>query len=369
MRKGSLLTMMVVCYVIGCIYFKDHFYRQTFYHGLSLSYLNAYQASLKICRQNKLDELENRDAAQVILQRQIFAQNFYLWPWDCWRKHDISDRVEAIPDIKGEATTNRSLAVESQSDLLSPTTSFDDNDHLLKETVFQIEFMNRSVTLPSLLIKELKMIDMENEVEVRQHLHNFLASQVGEPFLEQETYRNYHSVYQGVVRVEPGTLGGIRMNKRVIDQIINDLRQGLSFSRIMIWVGSLAEAWPDRVEVDLKYQMMTIFKGHQIKLQVPIVSGGPHSLTVAGAYQVWAKESPARLSGYNPLNAMDYQQEVDYWIAFDNQGQGIHDAKWQMSFGGPTYIYQGSLGCINVPPSRMTEVYQLVDLGMPVFIF
>jgi len=32
-------------------------------------------------------------------------------------------------------------------------------------------------------------------------------------------------------------------------------------------------------------------------------------------------------------------------------------------------LSNGSLGCINTPPGTMAEVYQLVEVGMPVIIF
>ena len=80
-------------------------------------------------------------------------------------------------------------------------------------------------------------------------------------------------------------------------------------------------------------------------------------------------ESPSVLRGYNPHTDVDYEQPVQYWIAFDDQAQGIHDANWQGTFGGQAYLNSGSLGCVNTPPSVMGQVFELVYYGMPVIIF
>jgi len=112
-----------------------------------------------------------------------------------------------------------------------------------------------------------------------------------------------------------------------------------------------------------------VYKDGKQVLETPVVTGRPGTTTIPGAYASWNKESPSTLKGYNPHTQKEYQQPVDYWIPFDDTGQGIHDANWQASFGGEAYLSNGSLGCINTPPGTMAEVYQLVEVGMPVIIF
>ena len=123
------------------------------------------------------------------------------------------------------------------------------------------------------------------------------------------------------------------------------------------------------MEVDIVNQMMTIYIDGEIALQTAIVTGTPGTNTVPGAYQVWNMEEDSTLVGYNPRTEQDYEQPVDYWIAFDDNAQGIHDASWQPYFGGDAYLQRGSLGCINTPPGVMPEVFNLVYYGMPVIIF
>ena len=50
-------------------------------------------------------------------------------------------------------------------------------------------------------------------------------------------------------------------------------------------------------------------------------------------------------------------------------GCGFHDASWRSSFGGDIYKYDGSHGCINLPPSVAPTFYNYVRTGMPVVVF
>ncbi len=129
--------------------------------------------------------------------------------------------------------------------------------------------------------------------------------------------------------------------------------------------GSIGDTY---VEVDLTHQMMLIYIDGELVLDTPIVSGKIGANTIPGAYQVWEKLENTDLTGYDPTRNRNYVQPVDYWIAFDDQLQGIHDANWQPYFGGDAYLTGGSLGCINTPPSVMSTVYDLVSVGMPVLV-
>ncbi len=50
-------------------------------------------------------------------------------------------------------------------------------------------------------------------------------------------------------------------------------------------------------------------------------------------------------------------------------GVGLHDASWRSAFGGSIYQYNGSHGCINLPPQNAEKVFNLVDGSMPVIVY
>ena len=64
----------------------------------------------------------------------------------------------------------------------------------------------------------------------------------------------------------------------------------------------------------------------------------------------------------------EYETPVQYWMPF-NGGVGFHDASWQASFGGDVYTYNGSHGCINLPPDKAAELYEIIDTETPIVVF
>ena len=185
--------------------------------------------------------------------------------------------------------------------------------------------------------------------------------------------RQFNSTLQGTVTVQPGTLGWSIDREAESAQLAEDLKAGKDIERDPKIVGSGYGLGDDiggsYVEVDLANQHMFIYKDGQQVFDTAIVSGGPQSSTIPGAYAVWDKQTNAVLRGFNTVKGKEYASPVGYWMPFDTIGQGLHDAPWQPSFGGDAYLYRGSLGCINIAPSVMGQVFNLVDVGTPVIIF
>lgn len=66
-----------------------------------------------------------------------------------------------------------------------------------------------------------------------------------------------------------------------------------------------------------------------------------------------------------------YNAHVDYWMPFDTTyGVGLHDADWRSEFGGSIYRYDGSHGCVNLPPGFARRLYnnKYVTPGLPVIV-
>ena len=91
--------------------------------------------------------------------------------------------------------------------------------------------------------------------------------------------------------------------------------------------------------------------------------------TPTGVYQILYKDTDVDLKGQQLANGQySYISHVDYWMPFYG-GCGFHDASWRSSFGGSIYKYDGSHGCINLPPSILPTFYSYVEKGMPVVVF
>ena len=117
------------------------------------------------------------------------------------------------------------------------------------------------------------------------------------------------------------------------------------------------------VEVDMTLQKMMFFKEGEKIFETDVVTG----CTTQGmgtpelVCYIYSKSRNAILKGKN------YRSFVNYWVPVYG-GIGIHDATWRDKFGGEIYIKSGSHGCINTPLERMTELYDMLEIGMPVVI-
>ena len=117
------------------------------------------------------------------------------------------------------------------------------------------------------------------------------------------------------------------------------------------------------VEIDLRHQMLLIYKQHILDLHTPIISGNPNHPSPEGVFEVLSKHQGAYLSGMHPNYHKPYQISVDYWINFYQQQYGIHESDWHRYFGGNQYLKYGSLGCINIPAKTMEIIYHHVNEG------
>ncbi len=123
------------------------------------------------------------------------------------------------------------------------------------------------------------------------------------------------------------------------------------------------------VEVNLSAQHMWFYKYGELFLESDCVSGDmakKDRATSSGAYPLAYKEMDVTLEGGEGKE--HYETKVKYWMPF-NAGQGLHDADWRGSFGGDIYTYDGSHGCVNLPPSVAETLYYNIDPGTAVILY
>ncbi|MGO4928618.1 L,D-transpeptidase family protein [Fundicoccus sp. Sow4_F4] len=245
----------------------------------------------------------------------------------------------------------------------------------MQNVAITLKLDGESIVIPSDEIASWIFVDESQEPQVNVELIEDYLYGLNETYASLFKTRQFESTYQGTVTLEPGTYGWYIDRYTEAENIAANVLAGEDATREPAIGGSgygvdiSDDIGASYVEVDVYHQMMTIYIEGEVALQTAIVTGTPGTNTVPGTYQVWNMEEESTLVGYNPRTEMDYEQPVDYWIAFDDQAQGIHDANWQSSFGGEAYLSNGSLGCINTPPGVMPDVFELVYYGMPVVIF
>lgn len=57
-----------------------------------------------------------------------------------------------------------------------------------------------------------------------------------------------------------------------------------------------------------------------------------------------------------------------YWMPFVGNSVGLHDADWRSKFGSNIYEYNGSHGCVNLPPDKAAELAGLINVGTVVVV-
>ncbi|MBR1802375.1 MAG: L,D-transpeptidase family protein [Clostridia bacterium] len=125
------------------------------------------------------------------------------------------------------------------------------------------------------------------------------------------------------------------------------------------------------VEIDITRQNVWLYKDGACLVDTPCVTGmkGKHD-TPTGVYTLTSKAKNATLRGRND-NGSKYASFVKYWMPF-NGGIGLHDADgWRRlsEYGGTTYLYHGSHGCVNLPSSAAKTIYENIDFTMPIIVY
>ncbi len=124
--------------------------------------------------------------------------------------------------------------------------------------------------------------------------------------------------------------------------------------------------WGTRyLDVDISEQFVRFYdENGEIIWSSECITGTPGGSreTVQGVWYVTDKESPYELVGYSG-NVAQYETRVTYWMPFEGNSIGFHDATWQPDFGGDMYMEgYGSHGCVNLPYSKAQQLYSLIKI-------
>lgn len=242
-------------------------------------------------------------------------------------------------------------------------------------TDLTIEIAGDNIKMDSAKIQDWLYFDGNNKMVLDQEAVSAYLTELNEQYSTFGKNRKFQSTMQGMVDVPPGILGwGINIEEATTG-LSNAILSGENGTHKLATYSTGGDAGAENdignsyVEIDLTNQLMFLYDKGELILQTEIVSGQPGAETVPGANAVNEMLQHTNLKGYNQFYKVEYSTPVDYWIRFDDQAQGIHDASWQGAFGGGTHLYSGSLGCINTPYGAVSTIYDYVNIGTPVIVF
>lgn len=181
--------------------------------------------------------------------------------------------------------------------------------------------------------------------------------------------------------VSGGTYGWEVDNDSLVSKIKDAIDQGTSTTidvptshEAYQYSGQGKQDFGRYIDVDLTKQHAIAYDENGNKIwKSDVVTGkpDPDHATPEGVWTLFNKESPSVLKGQidSSTGEPEYETKVDYWMAFTDYGDGLHDAVWQTEFGGTRYKDgYGSHGCINLSHDAAAALYDVINVGNAVVI-
>lgn len=208
------------------------------------------------------------------------------------------------------------------------------------------------------------------KVDLKQEAVKAYITELGNTYNTSTNASKFKSTKRGEVSVPAGSYSWTIATDSEALELTDLILKGEDFSdRVPDFQGSASPASPlignTYIEVDLSAQHMWYYKDGKSVLDTPVITGKPSTPTPPGVFYVWNKKQNEILRGE------DYASPVDFWMPVDWTGVGIHDSPWQNAnaYGGNSFQTVGSHGCINTPPSVCAELFNMIDVGVPVIMF
>ena len=133
--------------------------------------------------------------------------------------------------------------------------------------------------------------------------------------------------------------------------------------------------WKAYVDVDLSEQHARYYdESGNIVWEANFISGKPgEDATPEGVWQINSNDGASKLIGAKDpeTGKPKYESPVSYWMPFEGNMVGFHDATWQndKSFDDPnSYKWCGSHGCINLRLADAKALHDCIKVGLCVVV-
>ncbi len=205
----------------------------------------------------------------------------------------------------------------------------------------------------------------------------FISKEKADEFIdaladEYDTYkkeRTFQSTRGDIITLKKGSYGTLIDRDKEKEYLYTTLTERVSEIHIPAYKRSayhrgMNDIGDTYIEIDMTDQKMYLYLDGECLVETDIVTGctAKGMATPEGIYSVYSMQRNRTLRGPG------YASKVKYWMPV-NGNIGIHDANWRKSFGGEIYKKSGSHGCINTPYEAMKQIYESVEIGIPVIMF
>ncbi|MDY2956207.1 MAG: peptidoglycan binding domain-containing protein [Lachnospiraceae bacterium] len=219
------------------------------------------------------------------------------------------------------------------------------------------------------------------ELSFKDDLVNEYVSSLADKYNTYGTTRKFPATGIGLVSL-PGTARdtyGFKLDKDATAEAIkNAIKSGESQTIEAVWdnpaltrnaangSGDIGDTY---VEIDVSRQHMWYYVDGSLYLDTDVRTGDESgrykdAATPSGIFRILSKSTDKYFLLFQPV------VHADYWMPFDWEGCGIHDASWFTTFGGELYKTNGgSHGCINTPLSIVKPMYEKMKVNTPVIVY
>lgn len=334
------------------------------------------------------------------LNKCLLSSNGTKEPENAYIKYvEESSSFEIIPEVYGdildteEATrliceniANNNFSIDISKAYIMPGI-LSDNEEIVAECNKLNEDFNFSITY---IIGE-----NEESIEKNDLLNMFKKDSLGIPYVENNKYvvdkekvdefiknlsKKYNTINNSlefktteeeVIKIDNGSYGYEIDVEKETEKLTEDLTNKISVKRSPIWLKTTFNDTTTNngigntyVEVSKEKQHLWFYKDGELIIETDVVTGNYGKTdTDNGIWAVMYKTKGTYLTGPT------WKTWVDYWMPFNSNGEGLHDASWRKSFGKKIYKGNGSHGCVNLPPTIAKEIYQSIEVGTPVIIY
>lgn len=185
--------------------------------------------------------------------------------------------------------------------------------------------------------------------------------------------RKFKTTKDGTVKIHGGIMGWWINEDETVKKINKLLKKKKSTTIEPVYRNVAAKHGKDDigktyVEISLSRQHLWFYKNGKLKMESDVVTGLPtkERKTVTGVHRIYGKQKDRYLG---TIAVQGYRSHVNYWMPFNWDGQGLHDATWRHKFGGNLYKRGGSHGCVNMPLNNAAKLYDYVSIGTPVVVY
>lgn len=230
--------------------------------------------------------------------------------------------------------------------------------------------------LDKTIISKWVYLDDNNAVSLDQDAVSQWVSDLATSLDTVGSQRSYTRADGKAITVAGGTYGWEIDQDTLLSTVTDDINTGtvgqlaipLSIEGTEYKTG--ARDWGNRyADVDLTEQHARFYDDSgNVVWETDIITGDPtpgaDRATPEGVWYVNNKESPSTLNTYEKGKAEPNKTKVEYWMPFQGNLVGFHDAWWQPGFGGSMYKEgYGSHGCVNLPSDKAQELYGIIKVG------